>query len=149
MKNNKGKNVFKKLKKNYWSYDITDFLFTSNFEFFCDFMENGELQIVDWEYDELHKKVKKELDDLYHWYKVDRENYNKEYDKLEVTIDDLTFNDFKNLVLNISNIKKVDKNILNNIDRTNLNWMKVDMIIRYVDSIKLNKLISLRDWLWI
>ena len=95
------------------------------------------------------EKVKKELDELYQWYKFDRENYLKEYDKLEVTIDDLTFNDFKNLVLNISNIKKVDKNILNNIDRTNLNWMKVDMLIRYVDNIKLNKLISLRDWLWI
>lgn len=73
------KRIFKEYKH---SFDIIDTLLVTSFEMFCEFYENGDLDIVDWDADFKHKEAKSKMDHLYFYWKVLRPKHKKAHYKL-------------------------------------------------------------------
>lgn len=64
---------WKASKAFYAPWECQDMLVAFNFELLCDFYENGGIDSINWEGTEYHLSAKKEMDYLYNYWKVERQ----------------------------------------------------------------------------
>lgn len=102
-----------------WSFDICDSLYDVNFAMFCEFYENGQLDLIDWEAGDEHRKAKKQMDDLYKWETVTRPEWDKLWDSQ-----------------------------LDDFDRNKTDIFELEDKIRNARKKNLQKLVKISDWLW-
>lgn len=55
--------------KNYWKFDMVEQIPFVLSTYFVDFYENGQLDLIDWDSDPEHKQARKDMTELYIWFK--------------------------------------------------------------------------------
>ncbi len=74
--------LFWKFSKEFYApWETIDMLLAVNFEILCDFVENGGIESILWEEDPW-LSARKEIDSLYHWWKIERKERKEEIDYL-------------------------------------------------------------------
>ena len=74
---------FKKLWPTYFAaWDICETILDFNFELFCNFYEDGDLELVEWNSDKYHKNAKKWFDEIYKYWKIERPKLIEDCDNL-------------------------------------------------------------------
>lgn len=140
------KRMKKVFKKNKFSFDIIETLLIASFEMFCEFYENGDISIIDWESDLEHREVKKSMDHLYFYWTVLRPKHKKLLDKL---LDifygkenyKTTFEDDKNGYFTMKSEKKLP-------DYKYDKLHKIENFINKCEQKNLELLIKIKDYLW-
>lgn len=75
--------IFRKLWNSYEApWDIIDSILEFNMELFCEFYERGKLDLVGWDYDEYHQQAKQKMDEIYNWWKIERQNTIEQIDEV-------------------------------------------------------------------
>lgn len=139
------KNLFKEYK---YSWNATENLLQSCFEIFCEFYENGGIEIIDWSIDEEHKEVKKQLDHLYFYWTILR---NKHLKKLDYILDKFYGHGpiFEKNNLNFKEKWKLQDKYLDDVfsEKELLFYSKLEFLINENDNKNLKLLILLKDWM--
>lgn len=135
--------IWRKGSKHIFPFDMKDGMLEINFTMLKVFMEKGQLDIIDWEHDDAHRNTKKELDRLYFW-------WTKLRDKHKDRVETLFMKGFAPLKFN-----KLDNDHFEMIDTATdrQKWIrkkvsKMETWLEGTEQKNLEKLISLRGWLW-
>ena len=135
-------NVFKEHK---YSWDFVDTIVNVNFEMLCEFVENGDMHIIDWSY---RKKVKKTIDEIYLYWKEKRPTLIK----LSEEYCSIAYSDenFKHEFVPTNNPELVMWNSEQN--KTGKKFSKLhrnlDKLVEKLDEKYLIELIKIRGYLW-
>jgi hypothetical protein len=116
-----------------WGWiDRSEAILFANFAILCDFIEKEHpFEIIDFEHDDYWRNLKKELVDLYHWWKIGRKAEQDQCDSLYTEIEQ-------------------DNRILNKrVQELRHQWLfEEEERIEAVDDINLIRLIKIRGCMW-
>ncbi len=134
--------LLKKIKNKIIDFDLTDSLLEINFELFCNFYENGQLEIVDWWCDKDHKIVKKEMDYLYFWWKTLRIKQKNKFEEIQEKI----LNGM-HVMFSINNTIDIKYTFPYTQNRFN-KLIKIENYLENSCDRHLQRLVKIRLWLW-
>lgn len=134
-------------KSMFGSFDYTDTMLEINFAMLIDFVDNGDLEIVNWDADEAHQNARETMQELYEWWTISRPILKERIDDIyelassKTTSRFIPFDEDPKLVEWEVDYKENSKSLYDLA-------MGFEDVLYHIENDMLQKLISIRRWLW-